>query len=121
MGGRIGIMLLAVIVLIAIAGLVLRSRRGDVKARELVDTVLRANGAARCLAAIELLRHLAGAGTNEIVTDWERVELPLLQALPDCPPDQKRVLRDALETCSKQCSQRDTAKRLMTMRDSLLA
>ncbi len=86
-----------------------------------VQRVLAANGAARCLEALRLLRALAGRGDQAaIAVAWERIEMPLLQALPDCPPDEKNELIASLDDCAKLCRDRELAKRLITMRNSLV-
>lgn len=81
--------------------------------------MLAAHGAARCLAALELLPWLT-AHPEQIVAAWERCELPLVQALPDCPPASKAPLLRALENCSAACRNRDVARRIMVLRDSLV-
>jgi hypothetical protein len=87
-----------------------------------VQRVLAANGAARCVAALGLLCALGDRGDQTaIAAAWERIEMPLLQALPDCPPDAKIELVAALDECAKACRDRELAKRLITMRNSLIA
>lgn len=83
-------------------------------------SVLTVHGAARCRAALELLHRLAGADQHEIAAAWEAIELPLLQALPDCPPAWKPALAEAIEGCAARVAKRELAKRLMTMRNALL-
>jgi hypothetical protein len=51
---------------------------------------------------------------------WEAIEIPLIQALPDCPPAAKADLMRALEDCATACRQRETARRIMLVRDSLV-
>jgi len=43
-----------------------------------------------------------------------------VEALPDCPPDLKPALITALEAVAQATANRDTAKRIMTARNSLL-
>ena len=50
----------------------------------------------------------------------DALELPLLQALPDCPPSAKAGLADALEACARVTANRAAAKRLMALRNALL-
>lgn len=87
-----------------------------------VEPVLQAQGAARCVAAARLFQELARSGDQErIERSWEALEMPLLQALPDCPPDYKIELINALDACSRACTRREVAKRIMAMRNGLLA
>jgi len=51
---------------------------------------------------------------------WERIELPLVRDLPDCPPPTKAPLRRTLEDCAQACRNREIARRIMVVRDSLL-
>lgn len=83
-----------------------------------VERFMAARGAARCAEAVRVVRQLCET-PNNIPALWERIELPLVQDLPDCPPDTKRALITALEDCSTVCRHRDTARRLMIVRDSL--
>ncbi len=83
-----------------------------------VERLLQARGPARCALAVTVVRRLC-ATPADIPAVWERIELPLVQDLPDCPPDTKRSLATALEDCSTACRHRDTARRIMIVRDSL--
>jgi hypothetical protein len=99
----------------------LRSR-GRVDWRSSADEVVTAQGSARCVIATRLLRALGDRGDSEgIVSAWARIEMPLLQALSDCPPDYKAELIGALDAAARACRHRETAKALVTMRNSLLA
>lgn len=92
-----------------------RGRRGGVAA------LLAVQGAARCVAAVRVCQELSRSGDPEpIVTAWEEIEMPLLQALPDCPPEVKPDLISALDACAGACTRRDVAKRIMALRNSLL-
>lgn len=84
-----------------------------------VGRLLAAVGPARCLIAIEVLRGLVAA-PERIPAAWERIELPLLRDVPDCPPDAKPELVRALEDCCAACRNRDVARRIMLLRDSLV-
>ena len=83
-----------------------------------LSSLTQAHGAARCLLAIDVVRRLAGDPAG-IPAAWDRIELPLVQDLPDCPPDAKAPLLRALEDCSAACRHRETARRIMVVRDSL--
>ena len=83
-----------------------------------VERLLEAHGAARCAIAVTVMQRLC-AMPNDIPSVWERIELPLVQDLPDCPPSTKQQLIAALEDCSAACRHRDTARRIMIVRDSL--
>lgn len=86
-----------------------------------LDRVLATRGAARCIAATLLLEALARRGDQDaIVRTWERLELPLLEALPDCPPDYKRPLVDALDGCVRVCQVVAVSRSMMDLRNSLL-
>lgn len=92
-------------------------RRRSVRA---ADRVLLARGPARCVAAVAALAELS-RDPEQIPPAWERIELPLVQDLPDCPPATKLALQRALEDCSGACRNRDIARRIMVVRDSLLS
>lgn len=97
-------------------------RRGPGGTSQSVEQVLQAQGAARCVAGARLFQDLARRGDQDAIERaWEAVELPLLQALPDCPPDYKLELVNALDACARACTRRDLAKRIMSMRNSMLA
>ena len=83
-----------------------------------VERFLAAHGAARCAQAVRIIRHLCDTPTD-IPALWERLELPLVQDLPDCPPGTKHTLIAALEDCAAACRHRETARRMMIVRDSL--
>ncbi len=83
-----------------------------------VENLLRARGAARSTIAVDLIQHLC-ATPAAIPATWERIELPLVHDLPDCPPATKPALIAALEDCATACRHRDTARRMMVVRDSL--
>ena len=98
----------------------LRGRRRGPPAA--IEPVLQAQGAARCVAGARLLQELARAADQDALERaWEAVEMPLLAALPDCPPDYKIELINALDAAARACTRRDVAKRLMAMRNGLLA
>ncbi len=94
----------------------------SVQVEDAVARVLAAHGPARCLEATRLLRSLAERGPVERISPtWDAIELPLLQALPDCPPDYKIELINALDAAARACRQVETARAIMTMRNSLVA
>lgn len=96
-------------------------RQGRLGVAGRLDEVLAAHGAARCLASTALLRRLAASGRQTaILAAVDALELPLLQALPDCPPSAKAGLADALEACARVTANRAAAKRLMALRNALL-
>lgn len=84
-----------------------------------VNDLLALRGPARCQAAIYALTAMT-TNPSAISTDWERIELPLIHDLPDCPPATKAPLRRALEDCAGACRNREVARRIMVVRDSLL-
>ncbi len=101
----------------------LRRRAGAAQAaaRTGVAEVLATHGAGRCLAGARLLRRLAALGDSAaIVSAWQTVEMPLVEAAPDCPPDQKVELIDACTACANACTNRETARGIMAVRNSLL-
>ncbi len=77
-------------------------------------------GAPRVAAAVVVLQQ-AAAEPQRIPEIWERWELPLLEVLPDCPPGTKATLADALDSCARACRHRDTARRIVTLRNGLLS
>ena len=99
-----------------------RGRFSPVGGVAAVEKVITANGAARCVEATRLMRALAARGDSAaIVRDFNAIEMPLLQAIPDCPPDYKVELIAALDGCSRACRVVEASKRIMTMRNSMLA
>ena len=87
-----------------------------------VARVLAVQGASRCVEALTLLRTLDQRGDADALAGvWQAIEIPLLQALPDCPPPLKTALRRTLEDCAAHCPRRDAARAMMTMRDALQA
>lgn len=106
---------------LALPGLLRRYLGGEGRAGE-VEAVLAAEGAARCLAAVACCQALARRGDPaSIALAWSRLELPLLQALPDCPPDLKPALASALEALHGATGQRSVQKSIMDLRRGLLA
>jgi hypothetical protein len=82
--------------------------------------VLGARGASRCIAASGYLRVLAARGDSAAIAEaWRTLEVPLLEALPDCPPGTKPELARALEGCASVCANRATAQSLMVMRNGI--
>ena len=96
-------------------------RRARINQKSAIERILVANGAARCVEAARTLRTLATSNDQAAIAGiWDGIELPLLQALPDCPPDYKIELINALDACAKACSNREVTKRIMTLRNSLI-
>lgn len=86
-----------------------------------VRKALSAHGAARCVAATHALDELGRKGDSErIAAAWSLLEMPLLETLPDCPPDYKVPLINALDACARVCRVVDTSRAMVTMRNSLL-
>lgn len=86
-----------------------------------VRKALNTHGAARCVAATHALEELGRAGDSDrIAAAWALLEMPLLEAIPDCPPDYKVPLINALDSCARVCRVVDTARAIVTMRNSLL-
>jgi hypothetical protein len=116
-------MYLALVVALVIAiMLVMRLAKRSTMIDSTVQRIVSAQGAMRCLLATQLFEQLAKRGNNSnIVELWEKVEMPLLQAIPDCPPDQKTPLANAITDAAKQVTNREIAKRMMTLRNGILA
>ncbi len=101
--------------------LVMRVVRKQDVSRDAVQQVLGKVGPARCLAAVRVINDLKNeANLRATVAVWDAIELPLLQALPDCPPDAKPLLMNALDALAKATANRELAKRVMTLRNGLL-
>jgi hypothetical protein len=99
-----------------------RGRFSPVGGVAAVERVLAANGAGRCVEATRLLRELGARGDSAgIARDFNAIEMALLQAIPDCPPDYKVELIAALDACARACRVVEVTKRIMTMRNSMLA
>lgn len=107
-------------VLIAVLTL-LRVTRKHGNSRNAVQKVLGAVGPARCLAAVPVVTALAkDANQRATLAVWDAIELPLVQALPDCPPNAKPVLMNALDALANATTNRELAKRVMTLRNGLM-
>jgi hypothetical protein len=114
--------LLFVGALVAAFMLVMWARRVGGDAKPSIDRVLAAHGAARCMEASRVIQGLTQRADQRALTEvWEAIELPLLKALPDCPPDYKVQLINVLDAASKAATNRELAKRIMTLRNSLIA
>lgn len=112
---------LALAVLVLAGLFIVWLRRARINQKSAIERVLLAHGAARCVEAARTLRTLATSHDQAAIAGiWDGIELPLLQALPDCPPDYKVELINALDACAKTCSNREVTKRIMTLRNSLI-
>lgn len=111
--------IIACVAVVGLAALVLWWRAG--RRRREIDRVLRSIGSRRCAEALAMMRRLADRGsTAEIVAIWDRVELPLIEAVPDCPPLIKGELIAALDACALACRHVETARRINTVRNSMV-
>lgn len=110
---------IASLVVVALVALVLWWRAG--RRRREIGRVLRSIGSRRCAEALAMMRRLADRGsTAEIVAVWDRIELPLIEAVPDCPPLIKGELIVALDACALECRHVETARRINTVRNSMV-
>ena len=97
-----------------------RTAAGAAFASECED-FLTATGPKRCELSIGLLRHLQRVKPEqEIHRIWDEIELPLVEAIPDCPPELKPVLIKRLDALYKICRNRSYQQRIMTLRNSLV-
>lgn len=113
--------LIAAAIIIAILA-VLRFVRKHENTKDAVQKVLGSVGPARCLAAIKVVTALKQeANQQATLAVWDAIELPLVQALPDCPPSAKPVLMNALDALAKATANRELAKRVMTLRNGLVS
>jgi len=115
-----------VIVVMVILGALIAARAHrrflSLRGRRVVERVLAAHGARRCCEATRLLSDLAARGDSAaIVRDFNAIEMPLVQAIPDCPQDAKAELIAALDGCARSCRVVEVTARIMTVRNSLLA
>jgi hypothetical protein len=119
MGGALSFLL--IVAAVALVLFMVRWAGGHRALGGAIDGVLATHGAVRCLKAAQLLRAMARKGDQQaMLATWERLELPLLQALPDCPPDAKPGLMQALDELAKASTNRELAKRVMTLRNGLM-
>lgn len=118
-------LLILVPIAVLILALILIRRRAGPSAGQLerqLAACLEAGGAARCLTARDLLDGLARRGDGQLIEAvWERLELPLLEAVPDCPPAARPALIDVLERCHRCTTRRTLQRRLIDMRNGLAA
>ncbi|MFW5752976.1 MAG: hypothetical protein ACOCYV_02875 [Planctomycetota bacterium] len=114
------IIVASVVAALVLLAIVLRMRAPRV-ARVQTVAVLRVRGAARVQAALALFRLLAlGGDERRIERAWEEVEMPLIEALPDCPPSLKQPLALTLDDLHGCCRKRELQRRIMDVRNSLL-
>ena len=112
--------LVAAVIIIAILA-TLRLVRKHESSKDAVQKLLGSVGPARCLAAIKVVTALKQeANQRATVAVWDAIELPLVQALPDCPPNAKPLLMNALDALAKATANRELAKRVMTLRNGLM-
>ncbi|MBA2479312.1 MAG: hypothetical protein H0V44_01520 [Planctomycetes bacterium] len=115
------VMGIAIVVGTVLALVIAFGRRRSRTAASGIEDALAAHGAMRCIAIEGVLARLATrGGSPDIVAAWARLERPLLEALPDCPPDLKAPLAWTLERCAQACSNRAIAQSLMTVRNGLM-
>jgi len=88
----------------------------DARERARVARLADLHGAARCRAACDLLEELAEQDSLAIARAWQQLEPLLLPAMPDCPPDLKPRLAEALLACHAVTRHRATQKGLMDLR-----
>ncbi len=85
-----------------------------------IERVLNAQGAARCMEAIGLLRLLTGrAGAEDLTAVWFRIETPMRVAIPECPAPLRALLGQALLACAATCRQRAVAKAMSDLQKEL--
>jgi hypothetical protein len=97
-----------------------RSRNAQVRRSDLT-LVNAAVGPRRIAAATAVLEGLARRCDSEAIAGtWHELEGPLLEALPDCPPEAKVDLAAALASCAEACANRESAQGMMLIRNSLL-
>jgi hypothetical protein len=84
--------------------------------------ILSMTGPARCVHAARLLQDVAGSGsTQRIAKVFDGLEGPLLEALPDCPPDYKAEIIAALDLCARTCKDAVTTRKIVALRNSLMS
>jgi hypothetical protein len=108
-----GATLLAIGLLVLVVVL-LRRRLGigsSTSAPNSIGRVLDANGAARAMEAIVLLRDLATqSNPDEVTTVWFRIAPAIEAALPSCPPAVRGALHQALLHAASTCPSKAVAK-----------
>ncbi len=79
-------------------------------------------GSAAIVAMLQSLQQLLRRppSTQSLHAYWDRLEMPLVQAIPDCPPALKAALREALEGLHGLLRHRQYMQRVMTVRNSLV-
>jgi len=116
-----GMVICVALLVLAIGALLWWNLRDRVTEWNAMARVRAVAGAARCIAAEELLAKLGAAGrSGAIARVWPELEPLLLHALPDCPPDLKPSLAEACHDCATACRVRVVAKALMDLRNSLV-
>jgi hypothetical protein len=106
--GAIGLAVLVVVLLRRRLGI------GTATATSHVGRLLEANGAARAMEAVALLRGLASrTDADEVVTAWFRIAPAIEAALPSCPPALRGLVRQALMDASASCQSKSVAKAML--------
>ncbi|TVR09784.1 MAG: hypothetical protein EA401_12645 [Planctomycetota bacterium] len=116
-------LILAVVVLVgSMIALAVLARRASTQAFvDGLDDFAQAPGPRRCELAAGVLRHLKRVDPPQRRQEiWDHIEMPLLEALPDCPPELKPILINRLDELYRSLKHRDYQRRIMTMRNSLV-
>lgn len=116
------IVLLAVVLVVVMAVLLIKHAPSRIAAGwgRRIDDAIEAVGPKRCEIAIEIITGMARSAPKGAIPElWRRLELPLLQALPDCPPPIREQLGEALEALHAATAVRDIQRSVMELRSSL--
>jgi hypothetical protein len=113
----VAIIVVLLVVVCAIAFLARSAGRLAMDA-ELANT-LESTGAQRCHHAVALLRLAGRLDRERLHSLWEQIELPLLEAMPDCPPDLKPLLIGRFDMLHGRTKHREYQRRIMAVRNAL--
>jgi hypothetical protein len=87
-----------------------------------VAAVVEAAGAGRWFAMVELVNHLARNPRPEVIASaWERIEMLLHEAQPDCPPSLASAVVSSLDRLHGLTAERSVQKRIMALRNRFAA
>ena len=85
-----------------------------------VEKIQASNGTARCFVAIEFFDALRPKDGDAFVAAWPTLELLLLEAEPDCPPDRKGAWAESIRIWHGHITHRQTQRGLMALRRAIL-
>ncbi len=118
------LLIVSFIIGIAFVLFVVLKQRAPAQRKRQTRQALSLYGAARLSALSLIIEDMAKRGGgrfagNTLFEQWELLEIPLLEVLPDCPPDERTVLIARLNALYEATAHRALQKQVMDMRRKL--